>query len=185
MGPKMRDYLGVPPNEFNAVRLLHFHKGKLHKYEFRDHLSVKNLTKFLSDFRKRKLKPYYRSQARPIQLQEHIKTLVGNTFEEAIRKSEFSVVYFYDRENRDCQAFDEIYDKIAKDFHSRRSRLSFYKMDAVHNEHPNLHLGVLPVLFIHKKEWKEPVLYERHFQEEKIRDFLEHYLEEREFDSDL
>lgn len=66
MGIKMRDFLGIPRTEFNAVRIMHFHKEELLKYEFKGHLSMENLTKFLHLFKKRKLKSYYRSQPIPL-----------------------------------------------------------------------------------------------------------------------
>lgn len=67
MGTKMKELCGISNVQMNAIRIISFKGDEIEKFEFKDHISIKNLQDFLQKYLDNKLEPYYKSQTIPLE----------------------------------------------------------------------------------------------------------------------
>lgn len=86
LGARLAEYIGITEADKGSVRILKFDGGNLDKFKVSD-LTEEGLQKALNDFEAGSLKAYYKSESIPETNNEHVKVVVGDSFEDVVLNS--------------------------------------------------------------------------------------------------
>ncbi|EGR32783.1 prolyl 4- beta polypeptide, putative [Ichthyophthirius multifiliis] len=169
---KLSNYVGVDPLKIPNLILVNQQKD-LDKYQFSQEFTKENILDFIVQFKQGKLKKYIKSQPIPEKNNENVVTLVGNTFEDMVIKSEKDVlVEFYAPWCGHCKKLEPIYEELARKLKDN-SNLVLAKIDATNNEIAGIQINGYPsIKFYAKGKKKTPIDHEGNREEKDIIEFI-------------
>lgn len=175
LGARLCEFLGVTKEDTPTIRIIKFKNGALDKFKISD-LTKEGITKALDEFKGDKLKAYYKSAPAPEKDDEHVKTIVGDNFEDVVINNEnYVLLESYAPWCGHCKSLEPIYKELAEKLKNVKN-LTIAKMDATANEHPSLTVKGFPTINFFKPGAKgSPEVYNG---ERTLEGFLK-YLEEQ------
>lgn len=116
LGTQLADLLAVEKSELPAARIISFDESKITKYKpSASGVSAESLLNFFTEFRTKKLQPYFRGEPVPAANKDIVKVLVTENFEEFVMDEEkYVVVLFYSERSKNSQEFLGIFEKVSR-----------------------------------------------------------------------
>jgi len=120
------------------------------RYQFTQDFNVENLEQFVHDFKDGKLQPFLRSDPIPEEDGDHVKVVVGKTFEKIVLdKNKDVMIEFYAPWCGHCKTLAPIYEEVASNLAISQPNVVLAKMDATTNDspHPSYSANSYPTIF--------------------------------------
>jgi protein disulfide-isomerase A1 len=151
LGQRLAEYIGVKSEDAPCVRLIHPTGGDLHKYEYTGSMDTEGWTAYLERFESGALERAFKSAEAPTANDDHVKVIVGTTFDEFVTNSGKDVlVEFYAPWCGHCKTLAPKYEAAAKQLAHLSGKLTIAKVDSTENEVPGVQIQGFPTL----KYWK-------------------------------
>jgi len=151
LGQRLAEYIGVKSEDAPCVRLIHPTNGDLHKFDYSGSMDAEGWTAYLEKFETGTLERAFKSAEPPATNDEHVKVIVGTTWDEFVVNSNKDVlVEFYAPWCGHCKTLAPKYDAAAKQLAHLSSKLTIAKVDATENEVSGVQVQGFPTL----KYWK-------------------------------
>ena len=161
---RVMDYFGFNSAVLPSVMAVDMGGADMKKFHFTgEEDNLENMMTFAKSFHAGELKPFLKSAAAEDDSDEHVKVIVGSSFDERVMENEIDVLLeFYAPWCGHCKALAPKFEELGEKFAAVESIL-VAKMDATENEidHPKVEVKGFPTLvFFPGFDKKHPVVYD-------------------------